>query len=91
MARQVLVNTTRGITSDAVDSLQKTHASILSSLGSYQNDMGVLDLPVLAVDQQAALTVENVSGPELAVNFTVRVEDYSLLQVRTSRHEVTLI
>ncbi|RUS89602.1 hypothetical protein EGW08_002620, partial [Elysia chlorotica] len=76
----ILVNTTRGIGPEGVSSLQKTHASILSSLGSYQNDMGVLDLPVLPVAPQDALWAENVTGPELAVNFTVRVEDYSLLQ-----------
>ncbi|GFR59182.1 hypothetical protein ElyMa_003496700 [Elysia marginata] len=76
----VLVNTTRGISSSGVNDLQKTHASIQSSLGSYQNDVGVLDLPLLTVAPDDTLVADNVTGPELAVNVTVRVEDYSLLQ-----------
>ncbi|GFO21731.1 hypothetical protein PoB_004823600 [Plakobranchus ocellatus] len=76
----VLTNLTRGITSEAMADLQKTHASLLSSLESYQNDVALLDLPPLTVADVDTLEVENETGPEVAVNFTVRVEDYSLLQ-----------
>ena len=75
------MNTTRGITAEALDNLHKSRPSLLSSLGSYQNDAGRLDLPLLTAAQGDALQADNVTGPEVAVNFTVRVEDYSLLQV----------
>ncbi|XP_055883177.1 uncharacterized protein LOC106067168 [Biomphalaria glabrata] len=69
----VIINSTFGVTSNTLEMLDSLTGSKISSLSSYQNNIGILELPPVPMSNNSNQLV-------LTSMFSVRVEDYSQLQ-----------